>query len=127
MDDSDRVPARRPVLIGLLIIAAGLVLLADRTGVTGIHLSGGFWPLVLTAFGLARLIAPPTERGGRPKSRRTGVWFVFLGCWFFVNEFHFYGFDYGTSWPLLTVGAGVVMVWRALENPGGGCHRVRES
>jgi hypothetical protein len=127
MDDTDRVPSRAPVLIGLLLIAAGVVLLADRIGVTGIHLSGRHWPIVFIAFGLARLIAPRPLRDGRPRSRRAGAWFGFLGSWFFLNELHLSPFDYGTSWPQPILAAGVLMVWRAVEHPAGGWHRVRES
>ena len=114
------------VLVGVLIIAAGLVLLADQIGLSGIHLSGRVWPVFLIGFGLVRLIAP-ADRGGRPRSRRGGAWFIYLGLWFFVNELHLLGFDYHNSWPLLIVGAGIGMVWRALEAPAGGRTRVRES
>jgi hypothetical protein len=114
------------VLVGMLIIVVGLVLMADRIGLSGIHLSGRSWPLFLIAFGIVRLIAP-ADRGGRPGSRRGGAWFMYLGLWFFVNEFHLFGFDYHNSWPLLVVGAGIGMVWRAFEGPAGGCTRVRES
>ncbi len=106
------------VLVGLLVIAAGLAMLADRIGITGVHLSGRYWPLFLIAFGFVRLISPASHRNGRPRSRWTGAWFIYLGLWFFVNEFHVFGFDYGTSWPLLIVGAGIGIMWRAIENPG---------
>jgi hypothetical protein len=113
-DDSPR-PDRGPILVGLVIIFIGLTMLVDRTGISAIHLSGRFWPGVLIAFGVARLLAP--SRNGRPRSRWTGVWFVYLGLWFFVNEFHVLGLSYKTSWPLLIVGAGIGMIWRAIEGP----------
>lgn len=106
------------VLVGLLVIAAGLAMLADRIGISGVHLSGRYWPLFLIAFGLVRLINAASHRNGRPRPRWTGAWFIYLGLWFFVNEFHVFGFDYGTSWPLLIVGAGIGIMWRAIENPG---------
>jgi cell wall-active antibiotic response 4TMS protein YvqF len=40
---------------------------------------------------------------------------VFVGCWALANEFALFGFDYGTSWPLVVIGAGVLVVWRALD------------
>jgi len=129
MDNTEQTGSRSHgrVLVGMLIIAAGLMMLADQIGVSDVHLSGRFWPLFLIALGVVRLVEPRVHRDGRPRSRRTGAWFVFLGLWFLLNEFHLYGFDYQTSWPLLMVGAGVGMVWRAFEHPGGGCSRVRES
>ncbi len=106
-----------PILVGLVIMFAGLAMLADHMGISAIHLSGKFWPLVLIAFGGVRFLAPPTRRDGHAGSRWMGVWFIYLGLWFFVNEFHVLGLGYGSSWPLLIVGAGIGIVWRAIEDP----------
>jgi hypothetical protein len=119
---------RGRVFAGLIIIAAGVMLLADRIGISGIHLSGRYWPLLLMAFGFVRLFDPPTRRNGRRRSRWTGVWFIYLGLWGLVSEFHVLGLDYNSSWPLLIVGAGIGMVWRALEDTGNRqCRQTRES
>ena len=105
-----------PILVGLVIIFIGLAMLADRTGISGgLHLTGKFWPFVMIAFGLSRLLAP-APRNGQPRSRWTGVWFIYLGLWFFVNEFRVLDFWYTTSWPLLIVGTGIGMIWRAIES-----------
>ena len=41
---------------------------------------------------------------------------IYLGLWFFINEFHIMGFWYTSSWPLLVVGVGIGMIWRAIES-----------
>lgn len=116
------------VFAGLIIIAAGVMLLADRIGISGIHLSGRYWPLLLMAFGFVRLFDAPTRRTGRRRSRWTGVWFIYLGLWGLVSEFHLLGLDYNSSWPLLIVGAGLGMVWRSFEDTGNRqCRQTRES
>ncbi len=116
------------VFAGLIIIAAGVMLLAERIGISGIHLSGRYWPLLLMAFGFVRLFDPPTRRNGRRRSRWTGMWFIYLGLWGFVSEFHLLGLDYNSSWPLLIVGAGIGMVWRSFEDTGNRqCRQTRES
>ncbi len=74
----------------------------------------------MLAFGVSRLLAPPAPRSGQQTSRWTGVWFVYLGLWFFVNEYRVWGFWYDTSWPLLIVGAGIGMIWRAIEGSNRG-------
>lgn len=133
MDQSDE--SREPrafhggaVIAGLVIIAAGLVMLADQIGTAGVYLSGRYWPLILVVLGVLRVLDPPAHRDGRPRSRRSGVWLMYLGVWGFLNEFHWFGFDYDTSWPLLIVGIGIGTVWRAFEEPRGQhCHEVRES
>ena len=105
-----------PVLVGLILTFVGLAMLADRTGISGgLHLAGKFWPFVMIAFGVTRLIAPSEPRTGHPPSKRTGIWFIYLGLWFFINEFHVFGLWYTTSWPLLIVGTGLGMIWRAIE------------
>jgi hypothetical protein len=104
---------------GIAVVLVGLSMLANQIGYgDGLHLSGRYWPLILIAIGIVQ-IAEVSERDGRPQSRRKGVWLLFLGAWGLVNEFHAFGLDYGTSWPLLIIGAGVLMVWRAVENPAG--------
>jgi len=105
-----------PILVGLILAFIGLAMLADRTGLSGgLHLAGKFWPIVIIAFGITRLVARPAPRTGHPQSRWTGIWFIYLGLWFFINEFHVFGLWYTTSWPLLIVGTGLGMIWRALE------------
>jgi hypothetical protein len=113
-----------PIIVGLLLTFIGLAMLADRTGISGIHLTGKLWPFVMIAFGLARLLAPPAAKNGQRPSRWTGIWFIYLGLWFFVNEFHVLGLWYHTSWPLLLVGTGIGMIWRAIEGSERGFQRI---
>jgi hypothetical protein len=40
---------------------------------------------------------------------------VLIGNWALISEWHLFGFTYGTSWPLLLIASGAMMVWRALE------------
>ena len=115
------------VFAGLIIIAAGLAMLSDRIGISAVHLSGRYWPFLLVAFGLVRWLEPPMRRNGRRRSPRAGAWFVYLGLWGFVNEFHLLGFDYDTSWPLLIVGAGIWIIWRAFESGNHSCQRIEGS
>ena len=69
-----------------LVIAAGLVMLSDRIGISGIHLSGRYWPFLLVAFGLVRWLDPPRHRNGRRRSRWSGAWLVYIGLWGFVRN-----------------------------------------
>lgn len=111
---------------GVVIILVGLAMLFDRSEVWGLRTSGHYWPVLLIALGVMKLLDPPW-RDRRPRSRRSGAWLVYVGCWGLLSEFHLFGFDYQTSWPLLIIGAGVGMVWRALDGSPGRSDRVRES
>ena len=121
--DDERRPESGAILVGLVIMFVGLSMLLDRSGLSSIHVSGRFWPFVLIAFGCARLLATSARAEGPRPSTWSGVWFIYLGLWFFINEFHVMGFWYTSSWPLLIVGVGVGMIWRAIETPG---RRVRQ-
>ena len=75
MDNTEQTGSRSHgrVLVGMLIIAAGLVMLADQIGMSEVRVSGRFWPLFLIALGVVRLVDPPLHRSGRAGSRRPGA------------------------------------------------------
>jgi hypothetical protein len=100
-----------------MVIGLGALLLADRIEVFDIEFSGSYWPVIPLALGLARLVQPARRPDGTCGSRRTGAWLVFIGGWGLLNEFHLFGLDYDSSWPLVVVFAGISIVWRATERP----------
>ena len=83
------------------------------------------WPLLILALAVAHLWHPELTKGGR-QSRAGAVWLLFVALWGIVTVNHLYGLDYSTSWPLLLVGGGVLIVWRAVESPRGGPKRPGE-
>jgi hypothetical protein len=111
------------IFAGIVVIIVGLAALGDRIGFEGLHLSSHVWPFILIALGGLKMSAGARRDGSR-RSRRSGAWLVYVGLWGLASEFQVFGLDYGSSWPLLVIGAGVLMVWRAVENPAG---HVRES
>jgi hypothetical protein len=104
------------IAFGLAIILLGVAMLTDQRDGWGIYLPDGWWPVFVMLFGVFRLIDPGTT-GGRQRSRRFGAWLVSVGLWGLISELRLFGFDYSTSWPLLIIFAGAVIVWRALERP----------
>jgi hypothetical protein len=114
------------ILAGIAVMLAGLAMLADRTGLGGLHLSGRYWPLILIALGVLKL-SGRTRGDGVRRPVRSGLWLVYVGLWALVSEFQLFGFDYGNSWPLLVIGAGVSIVWRAFDNPAGRCGSLHEN
>lgn len=102
--------------VGLVIIALGAALFIDRIGLMDMQLDlGRYWPFILIAMGLAKFADPPRRAGRRP--RRSGAWLLWVGIWGLVSEFQVLGLDYSTSWPLLVIGVGIGMVWRAFDGP----------
>ena len=92
------------VFWGLLLIAAGTILLLQRLGISDFSWSiRHYWPLIIITVGAPKLI-----------HRRTiwvGLWLMTLGAWLQVVTLHLYGFTYESSWPLLLIvfGAGIVL------------------
>lgn len=107
---------RAQVVIGLLIMLLGFGFLFERMDMWHVHLSVHFWPLFPLFFGVARVLEGPrvTRRG---RTVRSGIWMICIGVWGLISEFKIFGLDYGTSWPLLLVAAGLNMVWRSFERP----------
>jgi hypothetical protein len=110
---------------GLLTAVVGMLLLADRLADRDVPLVAAWWPFLLIALGAIRLVSPEPSgsHGGRHRGR-SGAWLIVVGLWGLVNEAHLFGFDYGSSWPLLVIAVGAMMVWGTLD---AGCgRRVRQ-
>jgi hypothetical protein len=86
---------------GIAIVALGILLLLDRTGVIEWGTRSGWWPLLAILFGVTRLAA-----GGR--GLRSGALFVSIGVWGLLNELGM--LRYEESWPLLLVMLGGSMM-----------------
>jgi len=114
-DPGRRGQNRGQVFVGLIILGMGMVLLADRYLDTDLRLVRSWWPLILVIMGAARLTSLPDAPQRRAGCKRSGVWFLILGVWAFVSDSHILGFTFATSWPLLLIGSGALLVWRALE------------
>ena len=108
MDEHVEVPAvrgsnRRRLVVGVLMIALGLLFLLDRFFVIDVGEAWRFWPLILVAFGLSRIFgAFPGRR------RRWGMMQVVLGVWLLLDQIDVV--DAGDSWPVLVMAIGAVII-----------------
>lgn len=107
-------PRGAQVVVGLAIMLLGVSFLFQRLDMWHIHLSGRLWPLFPLFFGIARFLDGP-QQGRRGRYRRSGMWMIYVGIWGLLTEFHVWGLDYDTSWPLLIIAAGINMVWKSFE------------
>jgi cell wall-active antibiotic response 4TMS protein YvqF len=105
------------VVFGLVVMLAGTLLLLDRLDWWGVRLNVPLWPWVLVALGLARLSDRSTDANGCMRGRRSAAWLLLIGGWGLLNEYRIFGIHYGHSWPILLIGAGAMVVWRALDHP----------
>src|SRR5271156_396518 len=109
------------LLLGALILAAGVVLLLDQQGVLSAdRVFNYFWPGVLIAGGIVTLVGC-RGRGGR------GIWgFIMLG-WGILLVLSNLGighFRFESIWPIAVIGIGVAMIYQAMGRGGAdGCGR----
>ena|SRR5687767_9659739 len=109
----DRETRTNQALTGVVLVIVGIAILAGRMDIWEIQIRREMWPWIPIAIGLVRFLVPPLREGRR--SRRGGAWLIYIGIWGLISEYALYDLGYRTSWPLLVVGAGLNMVWRALE------------
>jgi hypothetical protein len=94
------------LVLGLTVIALGLILMVDSLHWAEAWPLLAWWPLALTAFGLARLV----QDG--PLSLRGHVWLM-LSAAGFISQFGPWGL-LERWWPVLLVWGGAVVTLRAL-------------
>jgi hypothetical protein len=94
---------------GIFLIILGVVFTLARMDVIDLHQWRTWWPLLMIAFGVARILAP-----GRARQKGGGVTFVLVGVWFYACTQHWYGLTFRNAWPILVVVAGVEMVLVAM-------------
>jgi hypothetical protein len=102
------------VVFGLVVMLVGTLLLLDRLDWWGVRLDVPLWPWILVVLGLVRLNDRSDARRGL-RGRRSAVWLLFVGAWGVLNEYRLFGVHYGRSWPILLIGAGALIVWRAMD------------
>jgi hypothetical protein len=103
--------ARNRTSLGLVLVAVGVILTLDSTGVFGTASPGRWWPLLLVGVGIVK-VRQPREDG----QRAVGVAFLLLGSVLQLMSV----VATCCSWPLLMVAFGAFLIWRGLELPAAG-------
>ncbi len=96
---------------GLVVLILGVLMLLDRGGYADFHLMQYFPGAVLIVIGLSAL----TNTWARGRRRSFGgLWLVMIGAWMVISQAQLFGLNYGTTWPLLIIGVGIMIVLGAL-------------
>lgn len=113
-------PRMAALLGGAILLALGAAMLIDRTLP---HRLGDLTaPSVLILLGAAMIFGRggvmvgrrPPYRVGR-RSSTSGLWLIGIGAWMLVSQAHMFSLSFDTSWPLLVVLGGILMVIRGLD------------
>jgi predicted membrane protein len=105
---SRRLPSQ--VVMGLLVIAMGLLFLLDNLGIIDFHHAIAFWPIVFIVAGLVKM-----SDTGSPNNYLVGGILVVIGAVMMSNRLGLFYLTWHTLWPLLLIGVGVLVLYRAID------------
>jgi hypothetical protein len=95
------------ILFGSTIMGIGLILLMGRLDLVGAETLATYWPLLLVAYGLTRIMLPP-----RPGAEVGGLWIALFGGLVMLDRLDIAPIR--ESWPVFLIVGGLMVVFRAL-------------
>ena len=99
------------VVIGLMIIAAGVIFTLDNLGIIYAPDYLIYWPIVLVIVGAIKIWGARRDGHGW----FGGLVFLGIGSWMLVSQTHLFGLNFGNSWPLIVILAGLMIVIRGIR------------
>ncbi len=102
------------LVVGVLVIAMGVLFLLDNLDIVDFHRAIAFWPMVFIVVGLLKLFDTTS-----PNYLLGGV-FIAIGAVMIGNRLGFYFVSWHTFWPVALIVAGGLVLYRAFER---GRHR----
>ena len=110
------------LIIGLLLLAGGVVVLLDNMGLMRAHAVLRLWPAGLIMIGLA-VIAQAQRAAGRV----SGLFWVFIGTWLLLGNLGVLRIEIWDLWPVPIVMAGAYLIWQAVHAPDAPSARDQEA
>lgn len=102
------------LIVGVLVIAMGVLFLLDNLDIVNFHRAIAFWPMVFIVVGLVKLFDT-----SRPNFLMGGI-FIAIGAVMMANRLGFFYISIHTFWPLVLIAVGCLVMYRAVER---GRHR----
>jgi len=94
--------------LGLALLIIGSLYLLNNLSFISVGHIGHYWPVLFILFGLAKLM----DYDGT-YYRGSGIGWIFLGSWLLISMNGIFGLDFHDSWPILIIGWGVAILWKA--------------
>ncbi|HUK16645.1 MAG TPA: DUF5668 domain-containing protein [Bryobacteraceae bacterium] len=94
----------------LVLIAIGAAFLLNNLHIVRFHELFQYWPVALIALGLFRLVDST-----QANQRMVGAVLMAVGAFLLAGTLGFYYFSWNTLWPLLLIGAGLLMLVQRLS------------
>ncbi len=103
------------IVPALIVIGIGVLFLLNNLNIFFLHDIWRFWPVILIAAGLAKMVDSPYSNG-----KVVGGVLVGVGGLFLADNLGFLSLSWNDLWPLVLIGAGVLMLWSRLAPPPAG-------
>ena len=100
------------ILPALVVIGIGVLFLLNNLNIFFMHDVWRYWPAILIAAGLVKMVDSATSNG-----RLTGGVLVGIGGLFLADTLGFLNLTRASFWPLVLIGAGLLMLWSRLAPP----------
>lgn len=97
------------VILGIIVIALGLLFLLDNLGIWDFHRAIQFWPMVLIVVGTVKMFDTKSGNGFL-----VGAILVFAGVMMTLNRLGILYFNWRTVWPVLLIVLGASVIYKAL-------------
>jgi predicted membrane protein len=97
------------VLMGVLVIAVGLLFLLDNLDIIDVHDALAFWPLIFIFAGVAKLLDTTS-----PNGYLLGLAGIGVGVTMILHRLGIIYFSWRAAWPLVLIAVGGLVVYRAM-------------
>jgi predicted membrane protein len=97
------------VLMGVLVIAIGLLFLLDNLDIIEVRDALAFWPLVFIFAGVAKLLDTTS-----PNGYLVGLAGIGIGVTMILHRLGIIYFSWRAAWPLILIAVGAMVVYRAV-------------
>jgi len=101
------------LLLGLMVTAAGVILMLDNLGIAPLSRFLKYWPVALIVIGVLKLWQARDGKGGV----LSGFLFSLAGTWLLLEELTLLQIDFHDVWPLILVFLGAYIVWQGISGP----------
>jgi len=98
---------------GILFVTIGMLFLLGNLGFINVDAVLRFWPVILIAGGAFRIIESRDEYG-----QSAGIFWVVVGGFLLLATLGILRVAFHQLWPVVLIGLGVLMLWRAAMSKG---------
>ena len=98
------------IVLGLIIVLVGLGLLLDNMGIVRFHDVWHYWPVLLIAYGVSRILSSQAV-----SSLIWGGALALIGALLLLDRLDIVQFNFDYIWPLVIIAFGLSMLVRALD------------